>query len=225
MILKQTFLLTAMPRRRATRAIAKPRPIKRSDSKLKRWNKISDIPLDDEDECNDFLSLHGTFINFHSVHALRDKILLEGDGFSRDQDEDEDEVFALQGLSEDDDDEEEDNETDDEGEGNDVEDPDIDSLAKSTAKKSASKKGSKRKTMHSSSSESESESEEETWGHKKSAYYSSNAADLDSDDEEGNELEVQEAKRLQAKTREALTDCDFGLEDPIDISLDKDDVA
>jgi U3 small nucleolar RNA-associated protein 3 len=174
-----------------------------------------------------FHCMYVSFTNLHSVHALRDKISLEGDGFSRDQDEDEDEVFALQGLSEDDDDDEEedDNENDDEGEGNDDADPDIDSLAESTAKKSASKKGSKRKTIHSSSSESESESEEETWGHKKSAYYSSNAADLDSDDEEGNELEVQEAKRLQAKTREALTDCDFGLEDPIDISLDKDDVA
>ena len=41
-------------------------------------------------------------------------------------------------------------------------------------------------------------------------YYSSNAADLDSEDEEANE---QEAKRLQLKARDAMADDDFGLAD------------
>lgn len=55
--------------------------------------------------------------------------------------------------------------------------------------------------------------EEESWGRKKSAYYSSNAAELDSEDEEANELEEQEAKRLQVKARDAMSDHDFGLAD------------
>lgn len=55
--------------------------------------------------------------------------------------------------------------------------------------------------------------EEESWGRKKSAYYSSNAAELDSEDEEANELEEQEAKRIQAKARDAMLDDDFGLAD------------
>ena len=52
--------------------------------------------------------------------------------------------------------------------------------------------------------------EEESWGRKKSVYYSSNAADLDSEDEEANE---QEAKRLQLKARDVMADDDFGLAD------------
>jgi U3 small nucleolar RNA-associated protein 3 len=55
--------------------------------------------------------------------------------------------------------------------------------------------------------------EEESWGRKKSAYYSSNAAELDSEDEEANELEEQEAKRIQTKARDAMLDDDFGLAD------------
>jgi U3 small nucleolar RNA-associated protein 3 len=102
---------------------------------------------------------------------------------------------------------------------------DVDDLvSKPTGKKKASQKKAKGKTaVQSSSSDSESQEEEETWGRSRSAYYSSNAADLESDDEEGNELEVQEAKRLQAKAREALTDNDFGFEDPIDVLADKDE--
>jgi U3 small nucleolar RNA-associated protein 3 len=59
----------------------------------------------------------------------------------------------------------------------------------------------------------ESEEEEESWGRKKSAYYSSNAAELDSEDEEANELEEQEARRIQTKARDAMQDDDFGLAD------------
>jgi len=45
--------------------------------------------------------------------------------------------------------------------------------------------------------------------------------ELDSDDEEGNELEEQEARRLQAKAREALTEEDFGLRDDCDDEEEK----
>ena len=72
----------------------------------------------------------------------------------------------------------------------------------------------KAKPPSESDDEKEQESEEEeSWGRKKSAYYSSNAAELDSEDEEANELEEQEAKRIQAKTRDAMLDDDFGLAD------------
>ena len=60
------------------------------------------------------------------------------------------------------------------------------------------------------------EEEEESWGAKKSAYYASNAREIESDDEEANELEEQEAKRLQAKMRDAMADDDFGLEDVVE---------
>lgn len=47
----QAFL---MPRRRSTKARAsggKPRPVNRSEGKIKKWDKTSDIPFDEEDQC------------------------------------------------------------------------------------------------------------------------------------------------------------------------------
>ena len=69
--------------------------------------------------------------------------------------------------------------------------------------------------MASTSTEQEiqSEEEEEGWGRKKSEYYASNDAQIESDDEEAHEMEEQEAKRLQTKTRDGLADDDFGLDD------------
>lgn len=43
-----------MVRRRSGKAKAahsKPRGVDRKDSKMKRWNKASDIPMDEEDQC------------------------------------------------------------------------------------------------------------------------------------------------------------------------------
>ena len=43
-----------MPRRRPSSrggSRSKPRPVDRKDSKIKRWNKASDIELDEEDQC------------------------------------------------------------------------------------------------------------------------------------------------------------------------------
>lgn len=86
------------------------------------------------------------------------------------------------------------------------------------AKKNAKKNKPKSKKKSAESEESgESESEEETWGRGKGAYYASNAEQLESDDEEGNELEEQEAKRLQAKAREGMSDKDFGLDDLLEL--------
>jgi len=43
-----------MPRRSVSRSRtskSKPKPLKRSDGKLKKWNTVEDIPMDDEDQC------------------------------------------------------------------------------------------------------------------------------------------------------------------------------
>jgi U3 small nucleolar RNA-associated protein 3 len=115
-------------------------------------------------------------------------------------------VFALKGMED---------ESEDEDEDVDMNDPDEEHATPS--KKEKQKPQKNRQFAHSESSE-EPESEEETWGKSKSAYYSSNAPQLDSDDDEANELEEQEAKRLQAKAREDLEDADFGLEDAFDVA-------
>ncbi|KAG1848749.1 Sas10 C-terminal domain-containing protein [Suillus subalutaceus] len=177
-----------MPRRRPSgksNSRSKPRPVDRKDSKIKRWNKASDIELDEEDQ----------------FHASRDKILLNGDGDVEDEDEDEDEVFALEGVSEEDSEEAEEDEdgfahAEDE---DDDEDPVVTKKAKSKTK------------LKKASSPSDTGSEDESWGRSKSAYYSSNAAQIDSEDEEANELEEQEARRLQVKARDAIHEDDFGL--------------
>ncbi|KAG5651237.1 hypothetical protein H0H81_009357 [Sphagnurus paluster] len=182
-----------MPRRpsKKTRSNAgKARPVNRADAKINKWNKASEVPMDEED----------------LFHANRDKVLLDGGNLAQDDDGDDDEVFALKGLEEDDDDDDDmDDDIDEE-----------DEVEKVSAKKSKGKSKKKQKGAD-SSEEEESEEEEETWGRSKAAWYSSNAAQLESDDEEGNELEEQEAKRLQSKMREEMTDADFGLEDIIDL--------
>ncbi|KAJ7134521.1 Sas10 C-terminal domain-containing protein [Mycena epipterygia] len=172
-----------MPRRPRKTAGKASRPVNREDGKLKKWDKASDVPLDEEDE----------------FHASRDKILLEGNEFGGDDDGDDDEVFAL------DLDEEEEGEEEGDAEEVDEEMPVV-------KKKSSKSKKSKTK----SKSSSDEDSDDEAWGRGRSAYYSSNAAQLDSDDEEGNELEEQEAKRLQAKSRDAMADDDFGLDDVVE---------
>jgi len=173
-----------MPRRPAKSKAAsksKARPVSRDEAKIKRWDKLSDIPMDEEDQCTLF-----------------------GEDFSGDDDGDEEEVFGLKGLSEGD--------SADDGEDQDDMDMDEEPAPGIKSKKSKAKKLASKD----SSDSSESESEEETWGHNKSAYYSSNAAQLESDDEEANELEEQEAKRLQAKARDVMGEDDFGLGDPLE---------
>ena len=150
-----------------------------------------------------------------TVHASRDQILLDGDEMQYDGDDfgAEDEVFALKGV---------DSSSEEEGgaEGLDGEDyaMDVDegpSTPRSTkGPKVGSAKARKPSAPTSDSDEHEDQSEEETWGTKKSAYYSANDAHFDSDDEEANELEEKEARRLQMKAREGMGDEDFGLDNP-----------
>ncbi|KAF5382522.1 hypothetical protein D9615_002950 [Tricholomella constricta] len=186
-----------MPRRRSTKTrshTGKARPVNRADAKVTKWNRASDVPMDEED----------------LFHASRDKVLLDGDNNYED-DGDDDEVFALKGLDEEED-EEVDVVMDEDEEERALEE---EKTSRKKGKDDISKK--KKKKNAESSEEEESEDEEETWGRSKSAWYSSNAAQLESDDEEGNELEEQEAKRLQSKMREEMEDADFGLDDALDV--------
>jgi U3 small nucleolar RNA-associated protein 3 len=158
---------------------------------------------------------HGLCLRFHSVHASRDQVFLDGNVVEAD-DGDEDEVFGLKGVEE----------TDDFGEGDDDEEDlgdVVDDLPppkndKKTAKKPTSKK--KPQDEFYSEEESGSESQEETWGRTKASYFTSKDDQLDSEDEEANEQHEQEARRLQAKSRDGMVDADFGLEDPIDLAED-----
>lgn len=120
----------------------------------------------------------------------------------------EDEVFALNGV---------DSSSEDDDGGENQEGMEVDE-APSTSGPSEGSKTKPTKTLKppatvSDSDKGESDSEEEeTWGAKKSAYYSANDAHFDSEDEEANELEEREARRLQMKAREGMGDEDFGLD-------------
>lgn len=146
-----------------------------------------------------------------SVHASRDRILLNGDEMHYDEDDfgAEEEVFALNGV----DSSSEDQDGDQEG-GEDAMDVDGEPSTSHSAKGSRAKPTTAQKpaTLASDSDEGEEESGVETWGTKKSAYYSANGAHFDSEDEEANELEEKEAGRLQMKAREGMCDEDFGLD-------------
>ena len=150
----------------------------------------------------------------HLVHASRDQILLDGDEMQYDEDDfgAEDEVFALNGVDASSEDESEKGGREGEGDAMDTdESPSIPHPAGGTNVKPT--KSRKPAALASDSDEDEGESEEgETWGTKKSAYYSANDAHFDSEDEEANELEEKEARRLQMKAREGMCEEDFGLD-------------
>jgi U3 small nucleolar RNA-associated protein 3 len=136
---------------------------------------------------------------------------LDGEDVRSDDEGDEEEVFALKGMPDDSDDEDVDEEgTEEEKDDADMQtDPGPSTVRQKKGKKSARAAGS-------SDEESASEEEEEGWGRSKAAYYSSNAGQLESDDEEANEMEEQEARRLQTKARDTMADDDFGLDDIVE---------
>lgn len=148
-----------------------------------------------------------------TVHASRDQILLDGDEMQYDEDDfgAEDEVFALNGVDSSSEDEGENRDNDLEGE-DDTMDIDDGASPSSSARGHNVKLPKARKPLALASDSDEGESEEETWGTKKSAYYSANDAHFDSEDEEANEMEEREARRLQMKAREGMGDEDFGLD-------------
>ncbi|KAJ3544139.1 hypothetical protein NMY22_g2893 [Coprinellus aureogranulatus] len=198
-----------MPRRRNGKGNAGPsnrgpKKLKKSDASMTKWNTVDDIPLDEVDQ----------------FHAGRDKILLEDEDDYELGEEDE-EVFGLKGMDEDEDDED----VDMDGE-EDFEDEEK-KTAPAKSKKDKKSKGKKKAKgeLSSDEEEDEEEEEEETWGTGRAAYYNDNADEIESDDEEALELELQEAKRLQAKAREDMTDEDFGLKDIIEVQKDDIDLA
>ncbi|KAL4081082.1 Sas10 C-terminal domain-containing protein [Scleroderma citrinum] len=194
-----------MGRRRPSnkpKAASKPRPADRKDGRIKRWDKRSDIELDEEDQ----------------FHESRDKILLDGDDAHDDDGFGEEEVFALQGIS--DDEQGEDNAFSEEDGIQDIDTEDEDILSKKQTTKTSKSKSKKAKKASPQPAEEE---EEETWGHGKHAYYSSNAAQIDSDDEEAQELEEQEARRLQIRARDEMRDDDFGLGEVIEGDVEQED--
>lgn len=138
-----------------------------------------------------------------AVHSAKDHILLDNDRDNADDLGDEDEVFALKGMPADQD-------SDSEGEVEPDSDEDVEMVSPKLATKKAAKKKKKGKKAMSSESEQDS-SEDEHWGQSKATYYSSNANQLESDDEEGNELELQEARRIQGKLIDDFADNDFGF--------------
>ncbi|KAJ3986579.1 Sas10 C-terminal domain-containing protein, partial [Lentinula detonsa] len=193
-----------MPRRpsKKSKTAGKPPKINRSDARVNKWNNSSDIPMDEEDQ----------------FHASRDQILLDDEGRDDDGDIDDDEVFALQMDEEEDEEEEEEEESD--AEDNDFQSGQVASQATNSKQKVSVKgKGNRKKDTEESSEDDEEEEEEESWGKGKAAYYSSNAAQIESDDEEALQLEEQEAKRLQAKARDDMNEEDFGLEDSIEAKV------
>lgn len=155
-------------------------------------------------------------ILFLQVHANRDQILLNGEDPADDDEGDEDEVFALNGIPESTSSEEEEEEEEEQGQ----EQADEPSAITNGKKKKLKKK--KEAPVSSEDGHTDRSDEEETWGKTKSAYYSTNAAHFDSEDEEANELEEQEAKRLQTKARDILTDDDFGLGDHVEMTIQQD---
>ena len=122
-----------------------------------------------------------------TVHSSRNRILLNGDETCKDDSGNEDKVFALENMPEDS------SFWDNYGEGRNErmdEGDDIDD-------------------KHYAAVPEEQKS-------KKFAYYASNAERIESDDGGANEVKEQEAKRLQAKMRDAMADDDFGLEDVVE---------
>ena len=135
---------------------------------------------------------------------------MEGEDVTSDEEGDE-EVFALRGMPADEDEDEEEDEGEEDEPLEDEDDDNLEELAAQVAKANAKSKKGKQK--EDAASEEGSESEEEGWGRNKAAYYASNADELASDDEEANEMEEQEAKRLQLKARDVLADDEFGFVD------------
>lgn len=80
------------------------------------------------------------------------------------------------------------------------------------------KKGKTSKRPASPSSSSTSGTEEETWGRKTSAYYASNNEELsrkkgEDDEDELNEMEEEEARKIQSRLKNLLLEEDYGLDD------------
>ncbi|PWN24765.1 hypothetical protein BDZ90DRAFT_282092 [Jaminaea rosea] len=170
-----------------------------SSATLNRWNTADDIPSDDEER----------------FHHNRDQVLLNGD----DGDNDQPDAFANQrevlGLDE----SEADDSSADEGhDGASNDDTTAAPTRKSKQFKRLDKTAATAEPLSDSDVDVSSDEEEDIsrWGSNKRSYYNTNDLDrMDSDseidEEQARELELNEVKRLQAKSRKGMEDADFGL--------------
>ena len=160
------------------------------------------------------------YSNDLTVHENRDKIMLEGEEDTASDDDLKNEVFALNHQRADSQSSDEDSEVLEElPEYSEVDYPPTSPVKKTKA--TAAKKASNDLVGSSSGSEDE-EDRLESWGRKKSAYYSTNAAAIESDDEEAQRLEEAEVHRLQNQARAVLQEDDFGVNDiPPDTLIDE----
>ena len=163
-------------------------------------------------ECIHLLELGFVLIRPYKqpVNTSQDRILLGGDEMRLDEDDFgvEDEVFALNGV----DSSSEDGSGDDDQEAMDIDEPPSTFGVSKGSRAKPTKTLKPPATASDSDKDKDDSEEEEAWGTKKSAYYSANDAHFDSEDEEANELEEKEARRLQMKAREGMEDEDFGLD-------------
>ena len=151
------------------------------------------------------------------VHDTRDRILLAGEELQVSEDELDNEVFALPDVQD----------SDQQSEGDEVSvdetpvpvPPSGSQSRKKVPKKTVSAEPTGNASVDDRENQNENE-QEESWGQKKSVYYSTNAAQIDSDDEEAQKLEEAEVLRLQAQARDALDEADFGLFDAPSLSTD-----
>lgn len=213
---------------------SKPRGVNPKDARLEKWNTEDDIPMDDIDLCKEAALTSLTHINSRpSVHAGRDKILLDGTDSERRRDledyDDEEEVFGMKGVGVDDDDYREEDYSDEGDDKYGSESEELPAGTKSSKSKATKSKikTSVEKDEDSGSEDADSESEEERWGKSKSAYYVSAATDaIDSGDEAAQALEVKEARRLQAKARDVISEDGYGIEEVLEVpERDQDDTT
>lgn len=188
-------------------------PVKSSkkpgNASVNRWNRREEIELDEEDACK-----HSPYtppiwsVSYgRAVHENRDRILLEGEENDDSDDDLKNEVFALRDYPDISESSEEPQEVPEE-----TDEPDSESAKPAKFKKTGPKKASNDAVASSESSSDEVE-QFESWGRSKSAYYSTNAAAIGSDDEEAQQLEEAEVLKLQSQARAALDEDDFGVLD------------
>ena len=175
---------------------------------LKPKDKNNTVDWDDEDACEQIESAAFRPLTMLPVHDARDRIILEGEGQPVSEDELDNEIFALPDVQDSDQ-----ASVNEENESSLGETPAPVLPSKIQIKKKTSKKIVPIEPPGNASEDDREDEREESWGREKSVYYSTNAAQIDSGDDEAQKLEEAEVLRLQAQARDVLDEADFGLFD------------
>jgi len=203
-----------MPKRKQQ---SRPKSSLKPKAKYSKKTGEATVDWDDEDACEQPKSLWypDLCLTLLPVHDARDRILLEEEEQQVSEDELDNEVFALPDVPD-----------SEQGSVNEVDEGSIEETPvpvlppNSRSKEKVPKKTAPAETAGNVSGDDRESEHEESWGQKKSVYYSTNAAQIDSDDEEAWKLEEAEVLRLQAQARDALDEADFGLFDAPSLSKD-----